>query len=85
METPSMMIEPIARRNASAPVPAATCVHCTREMEPSHMFGDLRYYVCRPCNAWAIPFPPELPAVSSRAVNRCVSTPVGVPYVDEAR
>jgi hypothetical protein len=59
------------------------CIHCSREMEPSHMLGGLRYYVCRPCNAWSIPFPPE-PRLSSRRWNaRCVSPQVGVPYVSE--
>jgi hypothetical protein len=59
------------------------CVHCTRDMEPSHMLGDMRYYVCRPCNAWSIPFPPEPMRRGARTTVRCVSSQVRVPYVDE--
>jgi hypothetical protein len=61
----------------------AACVHCARDMEPSHMLGDMRYYVCRPCNAWSIPFPPEPARRAARTAARCVSSPVRVPYVDE--
>ena len=63
--------------------PRAACVHCARDMEPSHMLGDMRYYVCRPCNAWSIPFPPEPVRSASRMAVRCVSSSVRVPYVDE--
>lgn len=64
--------------------PRVACTQCAGQMEPSHMFGDLRYYVCRPCNAWSIPFPPPAPT-AGQGVSRCVSRRVGVPYVDEAR
>jgi hypothetical protein len=62
----------------------AECVHCAHEMEPSHMLGGLRYYVCRPCNAWSIPYPPDPRPSSPQRGSRCVSSRVGVPYVGEA-
>jgi hypothetical protein len=79
-----MISESIHSHHASSQPPTAACVHCTRDMEPSHMFGDLRYYVCRPCNAWSIPYPPEPVPTLNLKHTRCVSAPVGVPYVDEA-
>jgi hypothetical protein len=34
------------------------CCRCGDPLEPDIIFGGLRYYVCRPCGQWAVPYPP---------------------------
>ncbi len=37
---------------------ALTCCRCGDVLAPDIIFGDLRFYVCRPCGRWAVPHPP---------------------------
>jgi hypothetical protein len=37
---------------------AAVCCRCGRALERDIIYADLRYYVCRPCGTWAVPYPP---------------------------
>jgi hypothetical protein len=47
-----------ARRTGDA-TRATLCHQCDAQLERHILFGGLRFYVCRACGAWAVPFPPE--------------------------
>lgn len=34
------------------------CCRCGDALEPDIIFGGLRFFVCRPCDQWAVPHPP---------------------------
>jgi hypothetical protein len=34
------------------------CCRCGDTMQADIIYGGLRYYVCRPCGQWAVPYPP---------------------------
>jgi hypothetical protein len=44
--------------SASGEASELTCCHCGDALAPDIIFGGLRFYVCRPCNRWAVPYPP---------------------------
>lgn len=45
-------------RSASEESSEVTCCRCGDVLAPDIIFGGLRFYVCRPCNQWAVPHPP---------------------------
>ena len=34
------------------------CQSCESPLQRDIMYGGLRFYVCRGCGAWAVPYPP---------------------------
>lgn len=43
------------------------CAQCGTRLQQSILFGDLRFYVCQPCQSWAVPYPPAPSARSASA------------------
>lgn len=37
---------------------APQCERCFAVLQRDILFGGLRFYVCRGCGAWAVPYPP---------------------------
>jgi len=35
------------------------CRTCEKPLQRDIIFGGLRYYVCRGCGCWAVPYPPD--------------------------
>ncbi|MBV9281413.1 MAG: hypothetical protein JOZ41_15135 [Chloroflexi bacterium] len=42
------------------PVSGPACRRCGMQLQRHILYGDLRFYVCKPCGAWAVPYPPSL-------------------------
>jgi hypothetical protein len=44
------------------------CGRCHDPLQPHIMYGDMRYYVCRGCGTWAVPYPPARSTAKTSAL-----------------
>lgn len=48
----------IAEERAVMPIQTPQCQSCESPLQRDILYGGLRFYVCRDCGAWAVPYPP---------------------------